>query len=83
MPWTPSLNRAEGINNIYTAQIADGVHIDARVKQCIKFYSESIPAVTDLFVIRNKRFACEKLEINITAQGMDRLITGYFYAIDL
>ncbi len=78
-----TLNRAEGINNIYTAQIADGVHIDARVKQCIKFYSESIPAVTDLFVIRNKRFACEKLEINITAQGMDRLITGYFYAIDL
>lgn len=78
-----TLNHSQGIKNVYTSQIAEGVQIDTRVKQCIKFYSETVPDVTDIFVLRNKRFVCSKMEVNITTQGIDKIITGYFYAIDL
>lgn len=78
-----TLNRSEGIKNVYTSQIAEGVQIDTRVKQCIKFYSKEVPDVSSVFVIRNKKFACAKLEVNITAQGIDNIITGYFYEMEL
>jgi hypothetical protein len=41
--------------------------------------AEFMPDPTDVFIIRNKRYGCEKIEANITADGFDRLMTGYFY----
>ncbi len=37
---------------------------------------------TRAFLIHGQRFACEKLEYNITAKGVSPLVTGYFYKLD-
>ena len=56
--------------------------IDTQVKYCIKFFSNKQLRVNSTFVIRNKKFVCEKLEYNIKTVGTDRLITGYFYELE-
>ena len=41
--------------------------------------AEEMPDPTGIFIIRNKRYGCEKIEANITSDGFDKLMTGYFY----
>ena len=59
-----------------------GVTVNGAAKYCISFVSESVPDPTALFVINNKPYICEKLEINISPYGADKMITGYFYSMD-
>lgn len=57
--------------------------IDTQVKYCFKFLFNRIDLkVNSTFIIRNKRFVCEKLEYNIKADGMSQLVTGYFYELE-
>ena len=57
--------------------------IDTQVKYCFKFLSDRIDLkVNSTFIIRNKRFVCEKLEYNIKADGVSQLVTGYFYELE-
>ena len=44
----------------------------------IKFIADKIPSVYSIFVVRNKRYACKKLEVRFDAKGMDKEISGYF-----
>lgn len=57
----------------------NGYSFITKAKIAIKFMAEFMPDPTDVFIIRNKRYGCEKIEANITADGFDRLMTGYFY----
>lgn len=59
----------------------DGTVIDTTVKYCIKFISHKVLKSTGLFIIHNKKYACEKLEYNISDKGVSPLVTGYFYRI--
>lgn len=52
---------------------------DMKAKYCVKFLADEIPDPTQVFIIRNKRFACEKVEAQIDNQGLQQLMTGYFY----
>lgn len=56
--------------------------IDTTVKYCIKFISNKVLPSTGLFIINNIKYACEKLEYNITSKGVSPLVTGYFYRIE-
>ena len=56
--------------------------IDTTVKYCIKFISYKVLPSTGVFVINHKKYACEKLEYNITSKGVSPLVTGYFYRFD-
>lgn len=47
----------------------------------IKFVTEEIPDPSKIFVFRNKRFICEKIEMNVTEDGIENEKTGYFYEI--
>lgn len=47
----------------------------------IKFRATSIPSVYSVFHIRNKIYACKKLEVSFTSKGMDEIISGYFEEI--
>ncbi len=38
-------------------------------------------AVENLFIIRGKRYVCEKLTATFTSQGMSQLIKGSFYPV--
>ena len=45
----------------------------------IKFFTDDIPDPTKIFVFHNKRYICEKIEMDISNDGIDKLKTGYFY----
>lgn len=47
----------------------------------IKFLSDMIPSVFSIYIIRNKRYACKKLEVQFSNKGMEKLISGNFEEI--
>ena len=57
--------------------------IDTQVKYCINFITDRIDLpVNSTFIIRNRKFVCEKLEYSVKAKGAERLVTGYFYELE-
>lgn len=56
-------------------------NIDPVRKMTFKFLSDTIPEVRSLFLIRGKRYVCEKLTATFTENGMSRLIKGIFYPV--
>lgn len=53
--------------------------IENREQIVIKFLSDTMPDPKKTFIFRNKRFLCDKVELQLTDTGIDRLMTGYFY----
>ncbi len=76
-----SLIPIEGQTSLANATISENIDIMATVRYCIKFISDRIPDPGSIFLIHNKRFVCEKIEADIAATGLKRLITGYFYEL--
>jgi len=50
-------------------------------KTTFKFLSDTVPDVRALFLIRGKRYLCEKLTATFTENGMSQLIKGIFWPI--
>ena len=46
-----------------------------------KFTAESIPSVYNIYLLRNKKYVCKKLEVQFNSKGMENEITGYFEEI--
>ena len=58
-------------------------HVNKQVKYCFKFITDRIDLpVNSTFIIRNKKFVCEKLEYNIKTDKVCELVTGYFYELE-
>lgn len=53
--------------------------IEPKKKTTFKFLSDTIPDVRSVFLIRGKRYICEKLTATFTENGMSQLIKGVFY----
>lgn len=77
-----SLADFTGVETIANKCLDDGKVIDTTVKYCIKFISDKVLKATGSFIINNKRYACEKLEYQITSKGVSPLVTGYFYKLN-
>lgn len=78
-----SLNPIDGVRTLASAAVGgDAVRINATVRHCFRFVADRIPDPRSLFLIRNRRFVCDKLEAQITADGLNPLLTGYFYELD-
>ena len=76
--WSLSLNPTAA--EYYLGQLHQNSYtFNMKAKYCVKFLAEDMPDPTQVFIIRNKRFACEKIEAQIDDQGMQQLMTGYFY----
>lgn len=56
-------------------------NINPKQKATFKFLSDSIPNPRSLFVIRGKRYLCEKITATFTENGMSQLIKGSFYPV--
>lgn len=56
------------------------VDIDKNNPITIKFITDDIPDPSKIYVF-NKRYICEKVEMNVTDDGIDKEKTGYFYEI--
>ncbi len=55
--------------------------MENRVMSTIRFITDDQPSPTKVHVFKNKLYLCDRIEINLTDQGVDRIKTGYFYEI--
>lgn len=70
----------EGV--VYIGQLhATGSRINGKNQRCIKFISDDIPDPCRIFLFKNKRFVCEKIELQLDEKGIGSVKTGYFYEI--
>ena len=46
-----------------------------------RFTADKIPSVYSIFMVRNKKYACKKLEVQFSNKGMEKIINGYFEEI--
>jgi hypothetical protein len=89
--WTGSLESASlSLNKIPARKFGGGssststanvANIDKNDQICIKFYTDEIPDPSNIYIFRNKKYICEKVEIEVTNQGVEKAKTGYFYEI--
>lgn len=56
-------------------------NIEPKMKTTFKFLADNIPDVRSVFLIRGKRYVCEKMTATFTENGMSQLIKGVFYPI--
>ena len=56
-------------------------NIDPKMKSTFKFLADNIPDVRSVFLIRGKRYICEKITATFTENGMSQLLKGVFYPI--
>ncbi len=76
--WSLGLNATDA--DRYLGQLHQtGFSFNTKAKITMKFVSEKMPDPTAVYLIRGKRYGCEKIEANVTEQGFDKLMTGYFY----
>ncbi len=69
------------INNALTNRRRIAYTLDGTRKTTFKFLSDTVPDVRALFLIRGKRYVCEKLTATFTENGMSQLIKGVFWPI--
>ena len=55
--------------------------IEPKMKTTFKFLADNIPDVRSVFLIRGKRYICEKITATFTENGMSQLLKGVFYPI--
>lgn len=76
-----SLN-ATNSGSISLAKFHDSViKIDNRNCMEVKFKSDDIPDPSKIYIIRNKRFVCEKIEMEVKDDAIEPIYTGYFYML--
>lgn len=67
-----------GMYNVLT----DGKKIDTRCRKIFQFLDNTDMSPHDVFIIRGRRYACEKLEYSVEETGMSPLKRGYFYELN-
>lgn len=60
---------------------ASGLKIDNKNCMEVKFKSDDIPDPSKIYIIRNKRFVCEKIEMEVKDDAIEAVYTGYFYML--
>lgn len=56
--------------------------IDTSVRYNIQFLSDSLPSANSIFLIKGKKYVCEKLTTSFTERGMSSLIKGVFWRLN-
>lgn len=57
--------------------------LESKEQVVIKFLADDVPDPKNIFVFRNKKFLCDKIELEINDKGINKLMTGYFYEMVL
>lgn len=68
------------LNNRYM-QDRVGPAVEPTMKTTFKWLSDTIPDVRAMFLIRGKRYICEKITATFTENGMSQLLKGVFYPV--
>lgn len=59
----------------------NGLRIDNKNSMEVKFKSDEIPDPSNIYIIRNKRFVCAKIEMEVKDDAIEPIYTGYFYML--
>ena len=54
----------------------------SNIPYTIQFTANSLPDVNKVFLIGNKQYLCEKIEAEIDADGLNKILKGTFYRIE-
>ena len=77
-----SLRKKKEIGTTCLGSLHDnGLKIDNKNCMEIKFKSDEIPDTSKIYIIRNKRFVCEKIEMEVKDDAIEPIYTGYFYML--
>lgn len=77
-PWSLAFGNTDAKN--FLGQLHNTEYsFNVKAKHTIKFLADRMPDPTTVFHIRGKLYGCEKIEANVTEEGFDKLMTGYFY----
>lgn len=75
-----SLCTKSKINTTCLGSLHDnGLEIDNKNCLQVKFKSEVIPDPSNIYIIHNKKFVCEKIEMDVKDDQIDKIYVGYFY----
>ena len=69
------------LNDNRAPRSARTYNIEPTMKTTFKFLADKVPDVRSLFLIRGKRYVCEKLTATFSENGMSQLIKGVFYPV--
>ena len=59
----------------------NGLRIENKNSMEVKFKSDEIPDPSKIYIIRNKRFVCAKIEMEVKDDAIEPIYTGYFYML--
>lgn len=59
----------------------NGLRLDNKNCMETKFKSDDIPDPSKIYIIRNKKFVCEKIEMEVKDDAIEPVYTGYFYML--
>ena len=74
-----ALNAGWQIANYLGKLHRDGLAVDTKNCLEVKFRSDDIPDPSYIYIIHNKKFVCEKIEMEIKDDQVEPIYTGYFY----
>ena len=59
----------------------NALRIDNKNCMEVKFQSDDIPDPSKIYIIRNKKYVCEKIEMEVKDDDIEPVYTGYFYML--
>lgn len=59
----------------------NALRIDNKNCMEVKFQSDDIPDPSKIYIIRNKKYVCEKIEMEVKDDAIEPVYTGYFYML--
>lgn len=59
----------------------NGLRLDNKNCMEAKFQSDDIPDPSKIYIIRNKKYVCEKIEMEVKDDAIEPVYTGYFYML--
>lgn len=74
-----SLNKAWQAGTCLGELQDSGLKIDNKNCLEVKFKSDTIPDPSNTYIIHNKKFVCEKIEMEVKDDQIEPIYTGYFY----
>ena len=79
-PPCPCVDERFSLRNRYGNYIKD-IKIETKEKLKVSWISDTIPDVRAIFMIRGRRYLCEKITATFTENGMSQLLKGVFWQI--
>ena len=80
--WSLGLLPVSGVNSVglfHNNGIKIRQNVNGNNEICFKFLFDGKPDPRKIYIARNRKFVCSRIEMAVGENGIDRVKTGYFY----